>query len=131
MQNGLQKYRSLMTAEFEVKLRDVMMYAHHGVLPEESTLGNQYRINVCLRIDASEYDDSSENLGGTISYAEVFDILQKVMSQPVALLETVAVRFAKKVCDKWQNINSGEIEIIKTVPPIPGMIGEASVCYKF
>lgn len=120
-----------MTAEFEVRLRDVMMYARHGVLPEEAVLGNQYRINVCLRIDASKYDDCSENLESTISYADVFEILHKVMSQPVALLETVAVRFAKQVQNKWQNINSGEIEIVKTTPPIPGMIGEASVCYKF
>lgn len=120
-----------MNAEFEIQLRDVMMYARHGVLPEERTLGNQYRVNVRLRIDASAFDEDSDDLNTTISYAEVFETLVESMSCPALLLETVAVRFAKKATSRWENIKSGEIEIVKTVPPIPGMIGEAGVCYKF
>lgn len=120
-----------MNAEFEIQLRDVMFYARHGVLPEERTLGNQYRVNVRLRIDASDFDDVADDLHSTISYAEVFDVLDDVMSRPVSLLETVAVRFAKKVTSRWKNIKSGEIEVVKTIPPIPGMMGEAGVCYKF
>lgn len=120
-----------MTAEFEIQLRDVMFYARHGVLPEERTLGNQYRVNVRLRIDASNFDEEADDLHATISYAEVFDILDEAMSRPSSLLESVAVRFAKKVTGRWGNIKSGEIEIVKTVPPIPGMIGEAGIAYKF
>ncbi len=120
-----------MAAEFEIQLRDVMLYACHGALPEEAVLGNQYRVNVRLRIDASHFDPGSDDLSSTISYAAVYDTLREVMSEKAALLETVAVRFAKAVKDKWQNIKSGEIEIVKTVPPIPNMIGEAGICYRF
>lgn len=120
-----------MNAEFGIQLRDVMMYSRHGVLPDERTLGNQYRVNIRLRIDASNFDEESDDLNSTISYADVFDILDETMSRPALLLETVAVRFAKKVTDRWKNIKSGEIEIVKTVPPIPGLIGEAAVSYKF
>lgn len=120
-----------MNAEFEIQLRDVMMYARHGVLSEERTLGNQYRVNVRLTIDASNFDDEADDLSSTISYADVFEILVDVMSRPALLLETVAVRFARKVTGRWKNIKSGEIEIVKTVPPISGMIGEAAVSYKF
>lgn len=120
-----------MAAEFEIRLYNVMMYGHHGVLSEESTLGNQYRVNICLRTDASDYDVEADDLSSTISYAEVFEILQNEMNSPVALLETVAVRFAKKVRTKWPKLKSGEIEIVKVVPPISGMIGQAGVSYKF
>lgn len=117
--------------EFEIQLRDVMLFARHGVLPEERVTGNQYIVNVRLRIDASGFDAEKDDLEATISYAEVYDILQFVMSQPVALLETVAVKFSRLVLAKWQNIKGGEIEIVKTVPPIPGMVGKAGVKYRF
>ncbi len=117
--------------EFEIQLRDVLLYARHGVMPEEAVLGNQYRVNVCLRIDASGYDTSKDDLASTISYAEVYDILKKVMSVPAGLLETVAVKFGREAAIKWPIIKGGEIEIVKTVPPIPDMIGEAGVKYIF
>ena len=117
--------------EFEIQLRDVMMYATHGVMPEENLVGNQYRINVRLHIDAAFYDPQQDDLASTISYADVFDILSSVMSIQVALLETVAVKFANEVLRRWPNVKSGWIEIVKTVPPIPNMIGEAGVRYNF
>lgn len=120
-----------MKPEFEIQLRDVMLYARHGVMAEESVLGNQYRVNVRLRVDASSYDASKEDIGSTISYSEVFELLKFVMSESVALLETVAVRFGRIAVMKWPNVKSGEIEIVKTVPPIPEMIGEAGVKYVF
>lgn len=115
--------------EFEIQLRDVMIYAQHGVMPEERVLGNQYRVNVRLCIDAESFVE--DDLSKTVSYADVFDVLKMTMGIPAALLETVVVRFAKEVKRRWPMIKHGEIEIIKTVPPIPGMIGEAGVKYLF
>lgn len=131
MPRELLKYPSTVAAEFEIQLRDVMLFARHGVLPEERTLGNQYRINVSLRIDASAFDAEADDLDSTVSYAEVFDLLVKTMSSPAALLESVAVNFANRVRHRWSIIKSGEIEIVKTVPPIPEFIGEAAVIYRF
>ncbi|MDE6856388.1 MAG: dihydroneopterin aldolase, partial [Muribaculaceae bacterium] len=61
--------------EFEIQLRDVMLFGRHGVLPQERLLGNQYRINVRLHIDASLFDEEADDLSATISYAEGFEIL--------------------------------------------------------
>ncbi|MDE7096031.1 MAG: dihydroneopterin aldolase [Muribaculaceae bacterium] len=117
--------------EFEIQLRDIMLYGRHGVLPEERITGNQYRINVRLHIDASGYDEFNDDLATTVSYADVYEILKQIMSVPSALLETVAVRFGKAVVTQWHNVKSGEIEIVKNVPPISDMIGEAGVKYSF
>lgn len=117
--------------EFEIQLRDVMLFANHGVMPEESVTGNQYRVNVRLRLDAASFDAGKDDITSTVSYADVFEILLSVMSQRAALLESVAVRFAKSVRERWPYIKSGWIEIVKTVPPIPNMIGEAGVRYDF
>lgn len=117
--------------EFEIQLRDVMLFGRHGVLPQERQLGNQYRINVRLRIDASSFDEEADDLADTVSYAEVFEMLRSEMNTPAALLESVAVRFSKKVLSRWPNVKRGFIEIVKTVPPISELIGEAGVKYEF
>ncbi len=117
--------------EFEIQLRDVMLFANHGVMPEEGVTGNQYRVNVRLRLDAASFSAEKDDLTTTISYADVFEILRSVMESRVALLETVAVKFAERVRNRWPNIKNGWIEIVKTVPPIPKMIGEAGVRYDF
>ncbi len=117
--------------EFEIQLRDVMLYATHGVMPEESITGNQYCVNVRLRIDAADFDVDKDDLGATISYADVFEILQRQMSKRAALLETVAVRFANEVMERWPFVRRGYVEIVKTVPPIPNMIGQAGIKYEF
>lgn len=117
--------------EFEIQLRDVMLFSHHGVMAEERVLGNQYRVNVRLRIDADWFDASADDLASTVSYADVYEVLVNEMSRPRHLLESVAKDFALICREKWPNIKGGEIEIVKTVPPIPGMIGQAGVRYIF
>lgn len=117
--------------EFEIQLRDVMLFANHGVMHEEGVTGNQYRVNVRLRLDAASFDVDKDDLASTVSYADVFEVLRSVMADRVALLETVAVKFAHNVRDRWPYVKGGWIEIVKTVPPIPNMIGEAGVRYDF
>lgn len=118
-------------ADFEIQLRDVMIFARHGVMPEEERLGNQYRVNVRLRMCADAFDHDADDIVDTVSYADVYDILMDVMNNPKRLLESVALDFASKCRKRWALIKNGEIEIVKVVPPIPGMIGEAGVKYIF
>lgn len=116
---------------FDIELRDVVIQASHGVLPEERVCGNQYCVNVRLRIDADGFDAEADSLDATVSYAEVYELLVDVMSRPMRLLESVAVRFADEVRHRWPWIVGGEVEIAKLVPPIPGFIGKAAVRYTF
>lgn len=118
-------------SSFEIQLRDVMIQSNHGVLPEERVCGNQYRVNVRIRISADAFNADEDNISNTVSYAEVYELLVEVMSHPANLLESVAVKFASEVRRKWPFVKSGDIEIVKIVPPIPGMIGEAGVKYDF
>lgn len=129
MREGWQRYRAM--PKFEIQLRDILLFARHGVMPEENVLGNQYRVNVRLTIDAESFDEEADVLGDTISYAEVYELLADEMARPRRLLESVAKDFGKKALERWNSVESGEIEIVKTVPPIPGMIGEAGVKYIF
>lgn len=116
---------------FEIELRDVMIQGSHGVLPEERVCGNQYRINVRIRIPSSSFDIESDHLSDTISYAEMYEVLTEIMSRPARMLESVATKFGSACRIRWPFILNGEIEIVKTVPPISGMVGSAGVKYEF
>lgn len=123
--------------KFELQLRDVLLYGRHGVLPEETTLGNQYRVNLRLRTSAEFFNPDEDNILSTISYADLYEIVESQMKIPSSLLETVAVRIQCEILERWPDIErggiieGGEIEIVKLAPPIPGMIGEAAVKYIF
>lgn len=117
--------------EFEIQLHDVMLFARHGVMPEERELGNQYRVNVRLRMNADWYDPEADNISATVSYADVYEVLKQVMARPRRVLESVAKDFGVRCLEKWSIISGGEIEIVKTVPPIADMIGNAGIRYIF
>lgn len=112
--------------ETYILLENVEMYANHGVFPQETLVGNHFIINLKLKIDfekASESDD----LGETISYAEVFDLVKKEMSIPSKLLEHVAGRIVRVLKNEFTKIEQIELKISKRNPPVGGQVEYASV----
>lgn len=113
-----------------VTLTDLRMYAHHGVFPQEGKVGNEFSVDISVTLPASE-KLSEDSLDGTISYAELYDIVTLEMQTPRKLLETVAWSIRHRIIKKWKNVSGGEIRIGKTRPPIQGIIGEACVTIKW
>lgn len=114
---------------FTIGLRDVRMYAHHGVMRQENVVGNEYRINCSVRYRRSPKSD--DNINNTISYADMYEIVETEMQRPSELLETVCSRIAKSMRERWPALIEGEIEIEKTTPPIAGITGSAYVSLAF
>ena len=55
-----------------VLLRGLLFHAHHGVLPEERTLGQKFEVDLALSVDLRAAG-ASDALQDTISYAEVYE----------------------------------------------------------
>lgn len=117
-------------SEFEITLADLAFHAHHGVMPQENKVGNEFIVSVSIRIPYSEriLDDDLE---ATISYANLYEIIEAEMREPRKLLETVAATIASRIKSKWQEILGGSITICKTTPPITGITGNAKVTLFF
>lgn len=110
----------------KIYLEDVKIYAYHGVLPEENSIGTYYILNVELHTDlwkASESDD----LNDTISYADINDILHSEMKIKSKLLEHVAGRIISKIHDRFPQIDYIKLKITKTAPPMQGEMKGASI----
>lgn len=101
----------------KIYLRNVRFHAFHGVLPQERIVGNDYLVNLVL-----DYDFSSamktDDLQGTLNYAEVYQKVREEMAVPSKLLEHVADRIAHRLFSDFPEIQKLQLSITKVNPPM-------------
>lgn len=100
-----------------VVLKGLRIFAYHGVMPQENKVGAYFTIDVRLDTDFSHALETDE-LEGTISYADVYDIIRREMAIPSKLLEHVGGRIVKALRSELPNINKVYIRILKENPPM-------------
>ena len=101
----------------KVLLKDVRLFAYHGVLPQERTVGAWFVLNVTLDVDFSSAMEMDE-LNGTVSYAEVYEVIKARMAVPSRLVEHVAGRITKALFQAFPAITRIQLELIKENPPM-------------
>lgn len=116
--------------EFEICLEGLRFMSRHGVMPQERVVGNEFVVDVSLRIPCLAGVEE-DNLDATVSYADVFDIVKQEMETPRMLLERVASLIRTRIMEKWPFIKGGVITICKSTPPITGITGKAKVSLIF
>jgi dihydroneopterin aldolase len=109
-----------------IELDSIMFYAYHGVLPQETLVGNNFEVSVKIGTDFTKALETDE-LDGTINYAEIYDVIKKEMDIPSKLLENVAGRIITALTSKWQSIYFINLKLSKCKPPIEGDVKKASV----
>lgn len=101
----------------KIYLRNVRFHAFHGVLQQEGIVGNDYLVNLVL-----DYDFSSalktDDLQGTLNYAEVYQKVREEMAVPSKLLEHVAGRIAHRLFSDFPEIQKLQLSITKVNPPM-------------
>lgn len=98
-------------------LNEMKFYSYHGVLPQESTVGAEYKVSLDIETDFSEAA-ATDNLEGTINYAEIHEAVKEEMNIPAKLLEHLAYRISKRLFTDFPTIKSIEITIFKENPPM-------------
>lgn len=104
---------------YTIELRDVHLFAHHGVMPQEREIGAWFTIDIKLDIDDCSCSES-DLIEGTVSYADVYGILYREMEQPSDLLEHVCNRISKKVYESFPQVTAVSITLCKDTPPMGG-----------
>lgn len=102
----------------EILLRDLRFYAHHGVLPQERTVGGHFTLNLTLRLSDATSALFDDQLEGTVSYAEVYEVAAREMRKPSALLEHVAARIAQSLFAAFSLIEHITLTLQKDTPPM-------------
>ena len=104
---------------YTIELRDVRLYAHHGVMQQERSVGAWFIVDTRMSINNQEcaYND---NITDTVSYADIYDIIKAEMQIPSNLLENVGKRIIETIFDKFHQIDYIETTICKETPPMGG-----------
>lgn len=113
-----------------IYLNGVKFFARHGVDPQETTVGAIFTIDLKLKTDFSHASHTDE-LEGTVSYAEVYTAVKDEMQIPSKLLEHVCERISKRLFNDFPTIEEIEIRLFKENPPMGAdcqQVGVA-VCY--
>lgn len=102
--------------ESYISLRDLHFHAYHGVLPQERKVGNDYVVNVKVKVDVAEAM-VSDNVEATVNYATLYNMVKEEMNTPSALLENVAYRIADRFFSAFPTIQATSICVRKVNPP--------------
>ena len=111
-----------------IKLNQLRFFAYHGLYAEEQQTGNEFEVNISLTYSAPEA--VIQDIAETINYAKVYELVKKRMSQPTALLETLAMEMAASIHKAFLQITIAEISIKKLHPPIEQLTGNVEVVYR-
>jgi dihydroneopterin aldolase len=107
----------------EIRLRGLRAFAHHGVFDHERENGQEFIVDLDVRIPLGGLNDDVNN---TINYGTLADdVVAAVSREPVDLIETVAERIAAVVLG--HGAHSVRVELHKPSAPIAVPFDDVSV----
>ena len=111
-----------------VELKQVRLFAYHGLYPEERKTGNEFDISLFVTYDEGE--EGIESIHHTINYAELFELLKLEFNTPVDLLETLVIQIAATIKKEYPIVKKIRMTVDKLHPPISGFKGTVGVSYE-
>ncbi|PSL27144.1 dihydroneopterin aldolase [Planomicrobium soli] len=103
-----------------IHINDMEFYGYHGVFPEETKLGQRFRLTVSLAVDLKRAGETDE-LEHTVHYGEVYEACRSIVEgSPKKLVEAVAEEVAANILNSFSLVKGIRVLLIKPDPPIPG-----------
>lgn len=94
------------------------VFAKHGVLEEENTLGQKFIVNAILELDLHKAGQE-DHLELSVNYAEVCSHISSYMQEHTfSLIETVAEQLSVDLLQKYSLLKGIELEIRKPWAPV-------------
>jgi 7,8-dihydroneopterin aldolase/epimerase/oxygenase len=109
-----------------IRVETIRCYAHHGCMPEETAIGQNYEVDVVLHFDAAA-SAASDRLSDTIDYVAVNRIVTTEMAIPSRLIEHVASRILHRLRSSFPLLTGTEVTVRKINPPIEGDVRAVSI----
>jgi dihydroneopterin aldolase/2-amino-4-hydroxy-6-hydroxymethyldihydropteridine diphosphokinase len=106
---------------------NLCLHGRHGVLPEESRLGQKFFLDIDCTVDlsAAVRDD---DYGKTVCYSRLCDLAIEVSSSTrFKLIETLADRIAEKVLETFPAVSEVAVRVRKPWAPIVAVLDHVGV----
>ena len=110
-----------------IEIKGISVFAHHGVLPEETKEGQNFYIDARLYLNL-EKAGTSDALEATVDYGEVSLFINTFLTtNTYKLLEAAAQNLATELLKKFDGIDMVDITIHKPDAPIPVAFDDVTV----
>ena len=109
-----------------ILLKEIRCYAYHGVAPQENLIGNEYIIDLKLKVDINKAAQTDE-VADTVNYAEVHQVIMAEMAVPSKLLEHVGGRIVEKLFQQFPTLEEIELHLSKRNPPMGADVESAGI----
>ncbi|EJQ0571164.1 dihydroneopterin aldolase [Listeria innocua] len=111
----------------KIYLNELAFYGYHGVLQEETKLGQTFRVSLILGLSTKKAGQS-DSVDDTVSYADVYETVKGIVEgTPFKLIEALAEKIASEVLTDYPLLEEITIKLIKPNPPIPGHYDSVAV----
>lgn len=111
----------------KIYLNELVFYGYHGVLAEETKLGQTFRVSLILGLSTKKAG-ISDSVDDTVSYAEVYEMVKEIVEgTPFKLIEALAEKIATEVLTGYPLLEEVTVKLIKPNPPIPGHYDSVAV----
>lgn len=110
----------------KIKVENIRIYAHHGCLSEETIIGSEYSVDVCITANLSG-PSISDKLSDTVDYVRINHVVKEEMKIASKLLEHVANRIINRIFSELGAVKKVVVSVAKINPPIGGNVEKVTV----
>ena len=104
----------------KIYVNGMEFYGYHGVFPEETKLGQRFKVDLIVEVDLS-VAGKSDDLHDSVNYGELYNTCKMIVEgKPYKLVEAVAENIASDILEKFPLVAACTVKVIKPDPPIPG-----------
>lgn len=110
----------------EIRIKELELFANHGVLPEETVLGQKFKVNATFYTDISKAA-AEDDIHLAINYAQASQkITEYLQNHTFKLIETAADSLAKELL-LIPGVKGVDVELLKPWAPIGLPVESVSV----
>ena len=108
-------------------VRDLQVFAHHGLLPEEKALGQRFALDIEAEVDLRPAG-RSDDLALGVSYADIVAVaVATLRGSRHALIEAVAESVAEALLTAFPALDGVTLELRKPGAPIDAVFAHVAV----
>lgn len=111
----------------KIIIKDLKLYAYHGVNPEEKIEGQNFILDIECKIDLSK-PCKTDDVNDTVNYAQIIKLVRKVFTdQKHDLIEKAAQEVADAILGNFDMIKKVKILLKKPEAPVKADFGYVAV----
>lgn len=108
-------------------INDLRFFGYHGVLPEETVLGQRFRVDITAELDLSAAG-RDDDLSKTVHYGEMAILVDEIgRTHRYKLIEALAEAIAKAIFETYPPIERLTVRITKPEAPVPISTGVIAI----